>query len=227
MTYNEIIYMVLDEMKVSSDDSYFTPDHIKFLLGKYRSFLLKQRYSDIRKIIPESNYQSICLDLEKVHMLDKDSCNNLPYLRSIKPIPTTMKIGAPKVYPLDYYQGEITYVDRDRMKYTGYNRFLQNIIYCSQHPDTHLYFKSSNPQFLHLEQVKFSAVFEDAEAASELSCDEEEKACDILDRKFPIEEALVAPLIEIIVGKLREVLYAPKDEHNDAHDDTGTMTTGK
>ena len=66
MTYNELIYMVLDELKLSSDDSYITPDHVIFLLVKYRSFLLKQRYSDIKKQIPDSNYQSICLDLIEV-----------------------------------------------------------------------------------------------------------------------------------------------------------------
>ena len=66
MTYNELIYMVLDELKLSSDDSYYTPDHVIFLLVKYRSFLLKQRYSDIKKQIPDSDYQSICLDLIEV-----------------------------------------------------------------------------------------------------------------------------------------------------------------
>ena len=219
--------MVLDKLKVSSDDSYFTRDHIKFLLNKYRSFLLKQRYSDIRKEIPESNYQSICLDLEKIHVITEDSCGNLPYLKSVKPIPITMKIGAPKIYPIDYYKGEITFIDRERMKYIGYNKYLDNIIYCSQHPNNCLYFKSSNPQFLHLEQVNFNAIFEDPELAISLACEKENTPCDIFLETFPIEESLVAPLIELVVNKLRELIYIPKDEHNDAHDDTGTMTTGK
>jgi len=63
MTYKEIIYMCLDELHLTSDDSLFNEDHILFLINKYRAFLLKQRYSDIKRQIPESNYQTICLDL--------------------------------------------------------------------------------------------------------------------------------------------------------------------
>ena len=51
-TYKELTYMVLDELKLSSDDAQFTEDHVMFLLNKYRTFLLKQRYSDIKKQIP-------------------------------------------------------------------------------------------------------------------------------------------------------------------------------
>ena len=145
--------MALDELKLSSDDAQFTEDHVMFLLNKYRTFLLKQRYSDIKKQIPESNYQTICLDLIQVPAISGDACEGGTYLRSKEKIPFLMKIGIPRVYPLEYYQGEITYVSRDRMRYVGYNKFLQNIIYCSIGPDNYLYFKSSNPQYLYLEKV--------------------------------------------------------------------------
>ena len=130
MTYNELIYMVLDELKLSSDDSYFTPDHVIFLLVKYRSFLLKQRYSDIKKQIPDSNYQSVCLDLIEVPAISGEPCEGSSYLRSKDKIPTTMMVGNPRVYPTDFYQGEIAYISRDRMRYIGYNKFMRNIIYC-------------------------------------------------------------------------------------------------
>ena len=64
--YKEIVSMVLDMLKVTSDDSTFNEEHIIFLAGRYRSFLLKQRYAnDLKKQIPESNYQTICLNLQK------------------------------------------------------------------------------------------------------------------------------------------------------------------
>ena len=44
MTWREAVYMVLDELKLMSDDSNFNEDHIIFLLSKYRSFILKQTY---------------------------------------------------------------------------------------------------------------------------------------------------------------------------------------
>ena len=213
--------MVLDELKLSSDDAQFTEDHIMFLLNKYRTFLLKQRYSDIKKQIPESNYQTICLDLIQVPAISGDACEGGTYLRSKEKIPFLMKIGIPRVYPLDYYQGEITYVSRDRMRYVGYNKFLQNIIYCSIGPDNYLYFKSSNPQYLYLEKVKFTGIFQDSMQASDLQCpdDNGETVCNPADRTFPIEDALVPPLIELVVKELLGAEYIKKDEDNNAKDD--------
>lgn len=220
MTYNELIYMALDELKLSSDDSFYTKDHIIFLLVKYRTFLLKQRYSDIKKAIPDSNYQNICIELIEVPAISGEACEGGSYLRSKDKVPTTMMIGNPRVYPIDFYQGEITYINRDRMRYIGYNRFLRNIIYCSKAPDGYLYFKSWNPQFLYLEKVRFSAIFEDAKEASELSCSEDgEEICKLEDKIFPIEDALVPVLIELVVKELRGPEYSPKDEDNDARDD--------
>lgn len=140
MTYREIVYMVLDELKGMSDDFTFTEDHIAFLCGKYRSFLLKQRYyTDIKKAISESNYQTICLDLIEVPAISGEVCEGGSYLRSKDKIPVTLMIGNPRVYPIDYYQGEIAYISRDRMRYVGYNKWMKNIIYCSIAPDGYLY----------------------------------------------------------------------------------------
>ena len=213
--------MALDELKLSSDDAQFTEDHVMFLLNKYRTFLLKQRYSDIKKQIPESNYQTICLDLIQVPAISGDACEGGTYLRSKEKIPFLMKIGIPRVYPLEYYQGEITYVSRDRMRYVGYNKFLQNIIYCSIGPDNYLYFKSFNPQYLYLEKVKFTGIFQDSMQASDLQCpdDNGETVCNPADRTFPIEDALVPPLIELVVKELLGAEHIKEDEDNNAKDD--------
>ena len=221
--------MVLDELKLSSDDAQFTEDHVMFLLDKYRTFLLKQRYSDIKKQIPESNYQTICLDLIQVPAISGDACEGGTYLRSKEKIPFLMQIGTPRVYPLDYYQGEITYVSRDRMRYVGYNKFLQNIIYCSIGPDNYLYFKSSNPQYLYLEKVKFTGIFQDSMQTSDLQCpdDNGETVCNPVDRIFPIEDALVPPLIELVVKELAGPVYNPDDEANNAKDDLVNKLIGK
>lgn len=220
-TFRELVYLVLDELKGMSDDFSFTEDHVMFLLSKYRAFLLKQRYFDVKKQIPESNYQTMCLDLIEVPAIAGQPCDGGSYLRSKQKIPFLMQIGTPRVYPVDYYQGEITYVSRDRMRYVGYNKFLQNIIYCSIGPDNYLYFKSSNPQFLYLEKVRFTGIFQDALKASELQCpnSDEETVCDPMDRVFPIEDSLVPPLVELIIKELAGPVYSPDDENNNAKDD--------
>lgn len=226
MITNEIIYLVLDELKLSSDDSIFEPEHIFFLAEKYRAFLLKQRYSDIKKTIPEANYSTICVELEE----DSDNtviCNSRSLLKSKKKIPFIMNVGNTQVYPMNYYTGDIAYISRDRMKYVGNNKYLRNIIYCSLSPDSHLYFISSNPQFLYLERVRVTAIFASLSELANLQCGDENKdtICDIFDMEFPMEAALVPPLIELIVKELSGPVYTPKDDNNDASDELSDIRT--
>lgn len=222
--YNEIAYQILDELKLVSDDSHFQIEHILFLMDKFRSFLLKQRYSDIKKEIPESNFQTICLDLE---FEQGDDCESKGYLKSIQEIPDMMSIRNPKVSTMDYFAGHLTYVNRERFKYVGYNKYLQNVMYCTIAPDQHLYIKSNNSQFRYLEKIKLTGVFEDSSKAAELSCEkkEEDGPCDTLEQNFPLEEALIPPLIELIVKELSGARVSPADTENNASDDLSRLAT--
>lgn len=217
-TYKQLTYLVLDEAKGLSDDFSFTEDHIVFLLDKYRSFLLKQRYSDIKKQIPESNYQTLCLDLMQVPAISGEPCEGGTYLKSKEKIPFLMQIGNTKVTSVDYFQGEFNFVSRDRMRYVGHNKYLKNMIYVTIAPDQYLYFKSSNSNFLYLEKVKMTGIFQDASTAAQLDCNNVND-CDPLENTFPLEEALISPLIELTLKELLGSVYRPKDENNNASDD--------
>ena len=222
--------MVLDELKVSSDDSTYTEDHIVFLAGRYRTFLLKQRYySDLKKQIPESNYQTLCLSLEQAEAIEGLPCEGGYYLRTTKPIPNLMPFGITRIYPSgSYYKGNIEFVTKDRFKFTGHNKWLQNIIYATLDPDGRIYLTSENPQFLYLQKATLTGIFEDAEKASELECDKdgETKECDILERDFPLEDALIAPLIELITHELSPSVAAPEDKENNANDNLSPQSNG-
>lgn len=221
-TYKEVVYMVLDELHQYSDDSNITQDHIIFLAGRYRSFLLKQRYyTDLKKEIPESNYQTLCLDLEKVEAIEGLPCEGGYYLRTKQEIPATLPIGTTRLYTADsYYTGDISFVSRDRMKYVGYNKWMKNMIYASLEPSKRIYLTSGNQQFLYLCKAKLTGIFEDPEKASELECnnDDADSKCDIMERDFPLEDALIAPMIELVVKELSPSVTAPEDENNDADD---------
>lgn len=226
-TYRELVFLVLDELKISSDDSYFTEDHVIFLLSKYRGLLLKQQYKDIKKNIPESNFQTLCLDVEPVPAIAGEECEGGTYLKSKEKIPFLMNIAVPRIFAGDYYQGDITYVSRERMKYVGYNRWLPNIIYASIGPDNYLYFKSFNPQYLYLERVQFTGVFEDPEKASDpkFNCNKKDNICDILDMNFPLEEALIPQLVQLVVKELSGSIYKPEDNENNGNDDLSSIAS--
>ena len=224
-TYRELVFMCLDMLKLSADDAYFTEEHVVFLLGKYRGLLLKQQYKDVKKEIPESNFQTLCLDLIQVPAITGEPCEGGTYLRSKEKIPFLMNIATPRVYTEDYYQGDITYVSRERMKYVGYNRWLPNIIYASIGPDNYLYFKSFNPQYLYLEKARLTGIFEDPEKASQFECDKSEDSCDVLDMPFHLEEALIPQVVQLVVNELSRPEYLPEDTSNNSHDDLSGIAT--
>lgn len=225
-TYRQAIFMVLDLLKMISDDSFYNEEHIMFLLSKYRGLLLKQQYKDIKKDIPESNFQTLCLDLIEVPAIAGEECEGGSYLRTAQKIPNLMTIASPRVYTSDYYQGDITYVSRERMKYVGYNRWLPNIIYASIGPDNYMYLKSFNPQYLYLEgenKLKITGIFEDADKANELDCNKDTDTCDPMDSVFPLEEALIPQVIALVVKDLTAAKYQPEDNINNASDDLSNL----
>lgn len=223
-TFRDLVYMILDELKLFSDDSNFTEEHIILLLVKYRAILLKRRYSDPRKIVSEDNYQEVYLNLIEVPAISGIPCEGGVFLRSEERIPSLMPFGVKRVYTSHYYNGEISLVSKDRMRYTGYNKYLSNIVYCSIGPDNYLYFKFNNNDFLNTENIYLYGVFQDCAAASDLQLGVNNE---LLDRVFPIEDYLVPPLIEMIIKTLTSAIYRPEDNINDAKDNLSEVNIKK
>lgn len=231
MLVKELVYYILDAVKIISDDSIINENHVLFLAKKYRSFLVKKEQEKEKSstdTASEFEYQQVCLDLEKVKAMDGEPCTGGYYLRTTKKIPKILEGNLPRVYPLDFYQGiNVVYVPRDRMRYVGSNKFLQNIIWVSLGPDLHLYLYSNNPQFMYLKKLRMAAVFEDFDEASDLLCDSEgnDESCDVFDMRFPIRDYLVPTLIELCEKEILGVAYRPKEKSNDATDDLSDLAS--
>lgn len=223
-TLREITYLVNDELKLDSNDAFYTIEHFKFLAEKFRALLLERKYKDLRRgEVPHANYQTLCLDLMEVPGLPGSDCSEV-YLRSTKKIPSLMPVGIRRVYPVDYFESyHITWVSKERMQFVGHNSWLKNIIYVTKGPDDYLYLKSDNPQFLYIKEIKLDGVFFNVEDAYELSCDRN-GSCDILDMEFPLEEGLVGPLVQMLVEEFSGARYAPQDEKNNASDDLSGLS---
>ena len=220
MALRELVFMCMDEVKLNSDDAIYTEDHVVFLLNKYRSFVLKKELDKENKQLSSTNGQTICLDL--IEIRDEDNPCGGSMLRTEQTIPNLVNDCKVSLYPVNYFEGDhIIYTTMERMRYTTYNKWTKNLIYAAKGPDDYLYLKSSNPQYLYLEKLRMKAIFEDFESAAQYACDDagEELNCDILDMKFPIENALVPIVIELVVKELLGVKYQPRDTHNNAADD--------
>jgi len=220
-TFREILYMIQDECKYDTDDSYYTHEHILWLMQRYRSLLFTQKYGgvngNLKKKIPDSNQQEICIELMKVYGNNNARCDSGLYLTSTKPIPSIMPYTKPKLYTVDMYStiSHIDFVGYEQMKYSGTNKYFKNIIYGSIAPNKHLFLKAQNPTFSNLGKIKMSAIFEDITEAAKLSCDEN---CDTLDNSFPLEDALIPVLVQSVVKELTERLVVPEDKSNNADD---------
>lgn len=236
MTYREIVYSVLDLLKQASDDTYFTEEHIIFLAGKYRDYILRQYYDKKQESeIPDMNYQQICLDLEAIDPYGNDGegsfgygfgCSAPPYLRSKEKIPSLSSlVTVPKVSTVDQFSYNIQWVNNQRFKFVGHNKYLKNFLYCTYGPDGHLYLKSANPMMMMLEKVKMYAIFDNPEEAAKYSCDDEGNStpCNILDAEFPIETHLTMQLIQGLYQLLANPVQAQQDIKNNANDDLSDM----
>lgn len=221
-TFGEMIYMVMDEIKLNTDDSYYTEDHVLFMLSKYRALLLNQRYTDAKREVPDSNYQTIKMNLVCTdNIFDKfKDCMK----KSKEEIPKTLEVGITQIRPGDNSFRKFNYVSKERFEYVGscYNKYTNKLIYTTIMEDDYLYITSQNPQFKYIDKVNIHALFEDIIKASEL---EEPFICELQERRFPIEEGLVSPLIELVVKDLLSATYRPKDDDNNAKDDTSDLNT--
>ena len=119
-------------IKAFSDDASVNEEHILFLLGKYRGALLQQ-YHNIKKVIPESNYQIICLNLKETEHLP---CISGPRLMSIEKVPALIPVGKPSVLLVNGLESEIIeFVPYTRLKSVGWNKWKRNFEYAAVGPD--------------------------------------------------------------------------------------------
>lgn len=217
-TYREAIYMCLDLLKGTSDDFSYTEDHIAYLLDKFRALLLKQRYgNDPKKHIPYSNYQNV-----EVSFSPKEVKT---IVKSDNQIPNMLQLGIPRIITPDnyYYDYKFEFTSRERLPFTGNNRFTSMINYCAIDEDNHVLYKTKPNQWIMTEDTiqltpnRFSIVgiFENPKDLYD----------DYIDEAIPIEETLVTTLIGMVVDSLAKVVTAPSDTINNGTDENASMPT--
>lgn len=219
MTWRELIYMAIDITKQISDDSQFNEDHIVFLAAKYRNYILNSQYVTGRKTVNDANYQLLKVPLQ---VTQTDICPTETLLKSKHKIPFMMTLGQKVVYPTDRipYKSHIVWVPFNRFPYTG-NKFSNSTIYASLGGDNYLYLRSSNENFLYLRCVTVKALWEDIAEVSRWDADA--CGCDIMDIRFPLEDAWVNTLLTLIVTDITKGIYSLRDTDNDAFDATDSL----
>lgn len=214
--------MIMDQNKLSSDDSFIEPSHIVFMLSKIRAYFLKEKYSKLKSQVSQSNFQTITIGVHPE--TNVSGCNSFAILKSNDKIPNLLL--------LNNYEGlvqlstgfgsvaTISYVNANRFSSVGYDKWQGNVIYATIGPDSYLYIKANDSDILNLESVTMTAVFEDISAANELvasnGCNE---VCDPMDNNFPLEEGLVTPVLTMVSQQVYQDAIKPSDKINNSTDD--------
>jgi hypothetical protein len=217
-TYREAIYMCLDLLKGTSDDFSYTEDHIAYLLDKFRALLLKQAYgTDPKKHIPYTNYQTIEVTFTPKEVKD--------IIKSDNQVPNMLQLGIPRIITPDnyYYDYKFEFTSRERLPFTGNNRFTSMINYCALDEDNYVLYKTKPNQWVMAEDAiqltpdRFSIVgiFENPKDLYD----------DYMDEIIPIEETLVTTLVGMVFDSLVKVVTLPSDTINNGTDENASMPT--
>jgi hypothetical protein len=227
MTLREIVYMIMDELKLMSDDSYFNEDHVRFLVNKHRANILKQLYAKDNNPPSESNYQTIEVTFKTDGSNNEESDNDFyfsnkdSYLSGNATIPTLLSMSKTKVTTKDSRFGyTISLIPKDRMKFVGHNKWLRNIIYCAIDENrlyVYTYYDDLDTSLVGDNELTFKVrgIFEDPESVN--------TSIDILDKEYPIEPSVVPVLIQSVVAELAPKTIQPEDSYNNASDDRADL----
>ena len=227
-TYNHVVYMILDYLKIASDDAYYTPDHIMFLLNKYRAYVLKSKYDNSSDTPADANYQTLHMTLEEQDRIEGIDCSG-KYLVSTNRIPDSIDLGNPPLfYGEDVFQGDVSFISPQRFRYVGFNKWMRNITYATFY-NGKLYMKSCNPLAYYLEEGTLRDIFVDPlEAAAltgEYPVDENGELCNPMEVEFPLEDNLLPLLMQYVVKDLSGASYKPRDTENNADDDLSKLAS--
>lgn len=220
-TYRHVVYMIMDYLKLSSDDSYYTPDHVMFLLNKFRVYVLKSKYEASGTNPSTQNYQTIDLQLKPVERIDGIPCAGI-YLKSVEKLPDKAEVGICSLYAGDFLNEGFAWVSPQRFRFVGHNKWLKHMVYAAKGDDGHLYMKSCDPQFYYLQKVKVRGIFSDPQEAAALE-EGSTASCEPLDVEFPLEDNLLPLVMQYVVKELSGGIYKPQDAINNASDDLSSL----
>lgn len=118
-TYREIVYAILDEAKVISDDTLLENEHLIYIANKYRALLFNQKYKGKKVEIPSSYYQRL-----KVFFTEDGM--NVGLVESAKKIPNILDITNFYQYTFVHSDGmnsfNMNFTNPYRFKNVGYNK---------------------------------------------------------------------------------------------------------
>lgn len=228
-TKRELIFTVMEGLKIQTDDTDVSQELISSLIDSARATTIKQMYGNKDWNLPIELRQEICLGLEPTRSVSGQKCLG-SILRSTERLPKGISIKGGdgsllRVKRYDRQSTQINIVPVERLPMIGHNPFTANMVYAAIDVDRYLYLVSANKKHMFMEVAKVDGVYESPELASEMRCSNNTgdvrsgtANCEPWDEEYPLELALQ----DIVVGQVAKQLAArmqmPEDNTNDGKD---------
>lgn len=216
----DIIYTVLEKLRVQTDDAHFSEELISSMIDQKRALLIKQQYGSKTWHMPIEIKQELCLDLELVDKVNGYSCAG-KMLRTSLSLPKSIKIkgkeGPLLVRKPDGFEIALSIVSIERLPYLFNNPSTMMITYCAMDLDNKLVMVSADDKHKFLKSLKVTDIFEEPDVARDLTCDVE-IGQEAWDDEYPVEMAMVDPIVNMVVQDLGRSMMMPEDNINDATD---------
>lgn len=219
MTLNELTYMVRDLLKLDSDDSEITNEHIKYLIGITRNKYVKQYLNDVKKRIPSILKQKITLNLE---MNESQGFSDKKFLVSVEDIPELISsqshYNRTTLSTISNVTRNFSMTSYRRLPYVGIRGGMQNIIYGAIDNDK-LFLVSGDDRAMFLDKINLEGIFSDPKAAWLLS-DSYSSSESFDEAEYPIEAAMGGLIINEVAQMISMRFNILGDEVNDSEETT-------
>lgn len=221
-TLREMIYSVKEQLNAYSDDVTLSNEHLAFIFKNKRSTYLEVLAANPRKQMPREAYQLLCLKLKP----DPECEDGRVIMLSDAVLPATINSdqdieGIASVKLESIMSKWINIVSHERLPYLLSGRFNTKQLYVSVNADRKVILFSPSNSHIFVDEIKIEVIAEDPEAADSLVCLKAGEApCDFYDKKFPVPESLVAPMVTETVNELLIKYRLNQDVVNNGSDDT-------
>ena len=163
--------------------------------------------------MPYSNYQNVEVTFNNTAEYKK-------IIKSDNTIPNMLQLGIPRITTPDeyYYNYRFELTSRERLPFTGNNKFTSMINYCAINEDNHILYATKESQWgedgtVNPNSFIITAIFENPREVESTD----------LDSNIPLEETLITTLIEMVVKELAGSMYIPTDNVNNNRDDKADL----
>lgn len=215
MTFNEVIYDIREALKLQSADSDVTDRQIAFLIRNARSLIVRQFIANNPGENRDMLSQSVYMDLELVDQsVFPGITTGFTLLATTEALPNVIGEQMYKdieVRTAERLGREVEMLQKQRA--AEYMYAPAGFIYGWREDDGKLYLVSKDRQFMLLEQIIVTAIFEDPEAALRFN------EADASLERYPITGSIWMAVREMVLQQLGNQLNIPFDVLNNAKED--------